>query len=52
MEYVTEKMRNKDVYWYDDGSNYILSKYNFEDSTWSSPIMTYDKVNRMYLGTR
>jgi len=28
MEYMTEKMRDKDTYWYDDGTNWILSKYD------------------------
>jgi len=51
MEYMTEKMRDKDTYWYDDGTNWVLCKYDFETSTWSNPILTYDKVNKMYLGT-
>ena len=52
MEYITKQMRNKDIYWHDDGTNWILSKYDPESTTWSTPILTYDRVKKvMYIGT-
>jgi prepilin-type N-terminal cleavage/methylation domain-containing protein len=51
MEYITEKMKDKDTYWYDNGANWILSEYDFKTAKWSNPILTYDKSNKMYLGT-
>jgi len=36
MEYMTEKMQNKDTYWYDEGSKWILSKYDSKTKTWWS----------------
>ena len=45
-------MKNKDVYWYDDGTNYILSKYDWGSSAWLSPILTFNTASKiMYLGT-
>ncbi len=33
MEYITDKMRNKDIYWHKDGANWILSKYDLDNSS-------------------
>ena len=42
MEYITDKMRNKDVYWYEDGENWILCKYDYENLSCPNPLLTYD----------
>ncbi|WP_088103716.1 prepilin-type N-terminal cleavage/methylation domain-containing protein [Halalkalibacter urbisdiaboli] len=45
MEYITEKMRDRGNYWFDDGTNWILCSYDLVTNRCSNTLLTYESTS-------